>query len=113
MGPPRRRFASSCSATLDTCTDSLRDGRSVLVAQRLARICIEDSVAYAHKRKVFGKRLIDSEVIRNKVSCTSTSVMGATDSLATQLAHMARVVESQQTWIEARRSCAPLLARRH
>ena len=38
------------------------------VAQRLSRVCIEDALNYASKRKVFGKRLIDSEVIRNKVS---------------------------------------------
>ncbi|GAA5946673.1 hypothetical protein JCM3765_000344 [Sporobolomyces pararoseus] len=55
----------------------------VLAAQRLARVAIEDAMNYAHKRKVFGKRLIDSEVIRNK------------------FAHLARVVESQQAWIES------------
>ncbi|GAA5836683.1 hypothetical protein JCM3766R1_006990 [Sporobolomyces carnicolor] len=55
----------------------------VLVAQRLARIAIEDSLNYATRRKVFGKRLIDSEVIRNK------------------FAHMARVVEAHQAWIES------------
>ncbi|GAA5869287.1 hypothetical protein JCM16303_000416 [Sporobolomyces ruberrimus] len=55
----------------------------IFVAQRLARVCIEDTMNYATKRKVFGKRLIDSEVIRNK------------------FAHMARVVEAQQAWIEA------------
>jgi alkylation response protein AidB-like acyl-CoA dehydrogenase len=58
----------------------------IYVAQRLARVCIEDAMNYAHKRKVFGKRLIDSEVIRNK------------------FAHMSRVVESQQAWIEVRLS---------
>lgn len=56
----------------------------IYVAQRLARVCIEDAMRYAHKRKVFGKRLIDSEVIRNK------------------FAHMARTVEAQQAWIEVR-----------
>jgi len=55
----------------------------IYVAQRLARVCIEDAMRYAHKRKVFGKRLIDSEVIRNK------------------FAHMARTVEAQQAWIES------------
>ncbi|GAA6020388.1 hypothetical protein JCM11491_000334 [Sporobolomyces phaffii] len=55
----------------------------IFVAQRLARVCIEDAMNYASRRKVFGKRLIDSEVIRNK------------------FAHMARVVEAQQAWIEA------------
>jgi len=55
----------------------------IYVGHALARVCIEDSILYAHKRKVFGKRLIDSEVIRAK------------------LANMARLVESQQTWIES------------
>ncbi|GAA5938284.1 acyl-CoA dehydrogenase family protein [Sporobolomyces koalae] len=55
----------------------------IFVAQRLARVCIEDAMNYAHRRKVFGKRLIDSEVIRNK------------------FAHMARVIEAQQAWIES------------
>ncbi|KAM0750684.1 putative acyl-CoA dehydrogenase [Meredithblackwellia eburnea MCA 4105] len=53
------------------------------VGHRLARIALEDAMRYAHKRKVFGKRLIDSEVIRNK------------------FAHCARLVESQQAWIES------------
>ncbi|GAA5838100.1 hypothetical protein JCM5353_004497 [Sporobolomyces roseus] len=53
------------------------------VAHRLARVCIEDAMNYASKRKVFGKRLIDSEVIRNK------------------FANMARVIESQQAWLES------------
>ncbi|TNY17247.1 putative acyl-CoA dehydrogenase [Rhodotorula diobovata] len=54
-----------------------------IVAQRIARVALEDSLAYAHRRKVFGKRLIDSEVIRNK------------------FAHMARVIEAQQAWLES------------
>jgi hypothetical protein len=45
----------------------------IYVAQRLARVCIEDAMNYAHKRKVFNKRLIDSEVIRSKVSCAEPS----------------------------------------
>lgn len=39
----------------------------IYVAQRLARVCIEDAMNYANKRKVFGKKLIESEVIRSKV----------------------------------------------
>lgn len=42
----------------------------------LARICLEESFKFAHKRKTFGKRLIDHPVIRNK------------------LGHMAREVET-------------------
>lgn len=47
-------------------------------------------MSYAHQRKVFGKPLIESEVIRNK------------------LAHMSRVVESQQAWIEVGHQSATL-----
>ncbi|GAA5867582.1 hypothetical protein JCM3774_001518 [Rhodotorula dairenensis] len=53
------------------------------VGHRLARICIEDALAHAQRRVVFGKKLTESEVIRNK------------------LAHMAREVEAQQSWIES------------
>ncbi|GAA5891544.1 hypothetical protein JCM6882_004505 [Rhodosporidiobolus microsporus] len=55
----------------------------IYVAQRLARVCIEDALEYAHKRKVFGRLLIESEVIRSK------------------FAMMAREVEAQQAWIES------------
>lgn len=53
------------------------------LANRLSRICIEDSLEYARKRVVFGAALIELGVIRNK------------------LGHMARLVESQQAWIES------------
>ncbi|SGY15214.1 BQ5605_C013g07289 [Microbotryum silenes-dioicae] len=52
-------------------------------SHRLARVCLEDSINYAIKRKVFGKALIESEVIRLKI------------------AHMAREVDAMQTWIES------------
>ncbi|GAA5825945.1 hypothetical protein JCM11251_000063 [Rhodosporidiobolus azoricus] len=55
----------------------------IYVAQRLARVCIEDALEYAQQRKVFGKKLIESEVIRSK------------------FAMMAREVEAQQAWIES------------
>lgn len=45
-------------------------------ATRFARVCFEDAMKYSHKRKTFGKRLIDHPVIRNK------------------LAHMARKIEA-------------------
>jgi len=48
----------------------------------LARVCLEDSIKYAHKRKTFGKRLIDHPVIRMKI------------------AHMARHVEATQNWLD-------------
>lgn len=49
---------------------------------RFARVCYEESMKYAHKRKTFGKRLIDHPVIRLK------------------LAHMARQIEASWSWLE-------------
>ncbi|KAF2741901.1 acyl-CoA dehydrogenase NM domain-like protein, partial [Sporormia fimetaria CBS 119925] len=49
---------------------------------RFSRVCYEESMKYAHKRKTFGKRLIDHPVIRLK------------------LAHMARQIEASYNWLE-------------
>jgi alkylation response protein AidB-like acyl-CoA dehydrogenase len=54
----------------------------VVQANRFARVCIEESFKYAHKRKTFSKRLIDHPVIRLK------------------LAHMVRQVEATHAWLE-------------
>ena len=35
---------------------------------RFSRVCYEDAMKFAHKRKTFGKRLIDHPVIRNKLA---------------------------------------------
>ncbi len=51
-------------------------------ANRFARVCLEEAIKYSHKRKTFGKRLIDHPVIRNKI------------------AHMARHVEATHAWME-------------
>ncbi|KAJ3263814.1 hypothetical protein HDU77_009969 [Chytriomyces hyalinus] len=51
-------------------------------ATRFARVCYEDAMKYAHKRKTFGKLLIDHPVIRNK------------------FAHMARKIEATHAWME-------------
>jgi len=51
-------------------------------AARFARVCFEEAFKYAHKRKTFGKRLIDHPVIRFK------------------FAHMARQIEATHSWIE-------------
>nr|KAJ3411293.1 hypothetical protein HK105_002662 [Polyrhizophydium stewartii] len=51
-------------------------------ATRFARVCVEESMKYAHKRKTFGKKLIDHPVIRNK------------------LGHMVRQVEATHAWME-------------
>ncbi|KAJ5206937.1 Cytochrome b5 [Penicillium cf. griseofulvum] len=54
----------------------------VIQCVRFSRVCYEESVKYAHKRKTFGKRLIDHPVIRMK------------------LAHMARQIEATYNWLE-------------
>ncbi|KAH8702991.1 acyl-CoA dehydrogenase/oxidase [Phaeosphaeriaceae sp. PMI808] len=54
----------------------------IIQSIRFARVCYEESMKYAHKRKTFGKRLIDHPVIRLK------------------LAHMARQIEASYNWLE-------------
>ena len=51
-------------------------------ATRFARVCYEEAFKYGHKRKTFGKRLVDHPVIRFK------------------LAQMARQVEATYSWVE-------------
>jgi len=51
-------------------------------ALRFSRVCLEESIRYAHKRKTFGQRLIDHPVIRFKMG------------------QMARQIEATQAWIE-------------
>ena len=55
----------------------------IIQATRFARVCLAESMKYAHKRRTFGKRLVDHPVIRMK------------------LAHMARQVEATASWMEA------------
>ncbi|KAK7544478.1 acyl-CoA dehydrogenase/oxidase [Phyllosticta citribraziliensis] len=54
----------------------------IIQCLRFSRVCYEDSMKYAHKRRTFGKRLIDHPVIRLK------------------LAHMARQIEASYNWLE-------------
>ncbi|GAD93493.1 acyl-CoA dehydrogenase, putative [Paecilomyces variotii No. 5] len=54
----------------------------IIQCLRFSRVCYEESVKYAHKRRTFGKRLIDHPVIRMK------------------LAHMARQIEASYNWME-------------
>jgi len=51
-------------------------------ATRFSRVCLEESIKFAHKRTTFGKHLIEHPVIRQK------------------LAHMARQVEATHAWME-------------
>ncbi|SMR52671.1 unnamed protein product [Zymoseptoria tritici ST99CH_1E4] len=50
---------------------------------RFSRVCYEESVKYAHKRRTFGQKLIEHPVIRLK------------------LAHMARQIEASYNWMES------------
>ncbi|GAA5861609.1 hypothetical protein JCM3774_002644 [Rhodotorula dairenensis] len=52
-------------------------------ANRFARVCLEESMKYANKRKTFGKKLIDHPVIRAK------------------LASMSQKVEATHAWLES------------
>jgi alkylation response protein AidB-like acyl-CoA dehydrogenase len=54
----------------------------VVQCVRFARVCLEEAIKYAHKRKTFGQTLIEHPVIRNKI------------------AHMARNVEATQALLE-------------
>jgi len=54
----------------------------IIQCVRFSRVCYEESMKYAHKRRTFGKKLIDHPVIRLK------------------LAHMARQIEATYNWLE-------------
>jgi alkylation response protein AidB-like acyl-CoA dehydrogenase len=50
---------------------------------RMSRVCYQEALHYTHKRKTFGKLLIEHGVIRDK------------------LGNMARQIEATQAWIES------------
>lgn len=54
----------------------------IIQSLRFSRVCYEESVKYANKRRTFGKKLIDHPVIRMK------------------LADMARQIEAAYNWLE-------------
>ncbi|KAK7757422.1 hypothetical protein SLS62_000435 [Diatrype stigma] len=54
----------------------------IIQSLRFARVCYEESVKYANKRRTFGKKLLEHPVIRMK------------------LAHMARQIEASYSWLE-------------
>ncbi|KAI0848749.1 acyl-CoA dehydrogenase NM domain-like protein [Daldinia vernicosa] len=54
----------------------------IIQCLRFSRVCYEESVKYANKRRTFGKKLIEHAVIRMK------------------LAHMARQIEASYNWLE-------------
>ncbi|KAK8195866.1 hypothetical protein M8818_007017 [Zalaria obscura] len=54
----------------------------IIQCLRFSRVCYEESMKYAHKRRTFGKKLIEHPVIRLK------------------LAHMFRQIEASYAWLE-------------
>ncbi|THZ51795.1 acyl-CoA dehydrogenase NM domain-like protein [Aureobasidium pullulans] len=54
----------------------------IIQCLRFSRVCYEESMKYAHKRRTFGKKLIEHPVIRLK------------------LAHMFRQIEASYSWME-------------
>ncbi|KAI1464917.1 acyl-CoA dehydrogenase NM domain-like protein [Daldinia caldariorum] len=54
----------------------------IIQCLRFSRVCYEESVKYANKRRTFGKKLIEHDVIRMK------------------LANMARQIEASYNWLE-------------
>jgi alkylation response protein AidB-like acyl-CoA dehydrogenase len=54
----------------------------IIQCLRFSRVCYEEAMKYAHKRRTFGKKLIEHPVIRLK------------------LAHMARQIEASWAWLE-------------
>jgi alkylation response protein AidB-like acyl-CoA dehydrogenase len=52
------------------------------MTNRFSRVCLEESIKFANKRKTFGKKLTEHPVIRWKI------------------AEMARLVEATHTWLE-------------
>ncbi|EMC94499.1 hypothetical protein BAUCODRAFT_549996 [Baudoinia panamericana UAMH 10762] len=55
----------------------------IIQCLRFSRVCYEESIKYAHKRRTFGQKLINHAVIRLK------------------LAHMARQIEASYSWLES------------
>jgi len=55
----------------------------IIQCLRFSRVCYEESMKYAHKRRTFGTKLINHPVIRLK------------------LAHMARQIEASYSWLES------------
>ncbi|KAL2814308.1 acyl-CoA dehydrogenase/oxidase [Aspergillus granulosus] len=54
----------------------------IIQCLRFSRVCYEEAMKYAHKRRTFGQKLVNHPVIRMK------------------LAHMARQIEASYNWLE-------------
>merc|ERR1711865_388553 len=72
-----------------------------IVAQvnRLARVCIEESWNYAHKRKTFGKRLIDHDVIRWKIAEMARQTE-CTHAMLEQVTYQMNTMDKQEAMIK-------------
>ena len=77
-------FPMSCTDGETVIMTNFNHERIGIIIQclRFSRVCFEESVKYANKRKTFGKKLIEHPVIRLK------------------LAHMARQIEASYNWLE-------------
>jgi alkylation response protein AidB-like acyl-CoA dehydrogenase len=82
--PPQKVLAKSSNSPPLVVMTNFNHERIGIIIQciRFSRVCYEESMKYAHKRKTFGKKLIDHPVIRLK------------------LAHMARQIEASYNWLE-------------
>jgi alkylation response protein AidB-like acyl-CoA dehydrogenase len=63
----------------------------VFIALRLCRVCIEDVIEHAKKRRAFGKTLMDQPVVRHKIAqmARKTEALSAyTESTVYQLSQM-------------------------
>uniref|UniRef100_A0A7S4M790 Cytochrome b5 heme-binding domain-containing protein n=1 Tax=Vannella robusta TaxID=1487602 RepID=A0A7S4M790_9EUKA len=56
------------------------------MANRYARVCLEESIKYGRVRKTFGKRLVDHQVLRHKVADMSREIE-STHALLEQIAY--------------------------
>jgi alkylation response protein AidB-like acyl-CoA dehydrogenase len=80
--PPPKHITNKYFTVIMTNFNHERIG-IIIQCIRFSRVCYEESIKYAHKRRTFGKKLIDHPVIRLK------------------LAHMARQIEASYSWLES------------
>lgn len=81
---PRKNLIGKLNEGFKAIVMNFNHERFVLaaMANRFARVCLHDAIAYGRVRKTFGKRLVDHQVIRHKI------------------AEMTRLIESSHAWLE-------------
>lgn len=67
-------------------------------AIRFSRVCYEDAVKWAHERETFGEKLINHDVIRNKLAQMACRIEG-TQSLYDILAYQYKVMDPQEAML--------------